>query len=104
MTTTVVVTIRPGQARCQGERHGQPVGHADHDVSDQLAGREMPLDMEGLMHRFSLLMTAAGDAARVGRINRVRRRRGARRVRTSCRDSNARPAATPRDWRTGRPG
>ena len=52
-TTAVVAMLGPRQAGRQGERHGQAVGHADHDVADELAGGEVALDVGGLMHRVS---------------------------------------------------
>ena len=39
---------RPGR---ECERNGQPVGHADHDVADELAGGEVAFDVGGLVHR-----------------------------------------------------
>ena len=40
----------PGQARRQGERDGEAVGHADDDVPDDFGGGEVLLDVRRLGH------------------------------------------------------
>ena len=52
----------PGQPGRECERNGQPVGHADHDVADELAGGEVAFDVGGLVHRLVVPEDRRGGA------------------------------------------
>ena len=72
VTTTAVVargdSRQPGR---QCERNGQSVGHADHDVADELAGGKVAFDVGDLVHRVVVPGDRRGGAwfaVRVGSI------------------------------------
>ena len=54
-TMAVVADGDPRKPGRQREGNGQSVGHADHDVANRLAGREMVLDVWCLGHGFLLV-------------------------------------------------
>ncbi len=60
----VRVGDRRGKTGRQRERHGQAVGHPDHDVADAFGGGEVLFDVRGGWHRDAPGWTAFADSKR----------------------------------------